>query len=389
MSETGNQSEAAAGSGDHPARLTWSLCVVTLDRPKILEFCVLCALAQTRPPTEIVIVDASDAWRDHHALIQALTAPAGVPLTYLPATRRSTSAQRNLGIRAATADILVMIDDDSFMHPDCAEKILAVYEADGDETIAAVEASMTLRKPELVADQVVASQIEERNMQEATRQSSWLKRFIYREILMMSVEGNFIAYDGPLWKRWEHLPLPPKTQPNTFIGGCTLTVRRKVAVAELFDGGLLSYSPGEDRDASYRFLRHGRNLLADDAFLYHAETPVSRMKRFELTALTILNISYFARKNTRKPLRDLPAIVLLWLRRCLAEFLKDGLKGRFTFPQFRGALYAGLWLPGLLLQSRETVQAWYERRQAMLLWGTPVPRPGPGAQPPDAGSAAT
>ena len=123
--------------------LTWGLCVVTLNRPDALEECVRRALIQTVPPTEIVIVDASDRWEAHAARVRELfSAAATVPaLIYLQARKRSSAVQRNQALEAAAADILFFLDDDSWMAADCAARILETYAADPDGRIVAVAAT--------------------------------------------------------------------------------------------------------------------------------------------------------------------------------------------------------------------------------------------------------
>lgn len=74
---------------DSGAGLTWALCVATLNRIDALETCVRCALAQTRSPAEIVIVDASDTWAEHRERIAAVVGGREVPLRHLKAERRS------------------------------------------------------------------------------------------------------------------------------------------------------------------------------------------------------------------------------------------------------------------------------------------------------------
>ena len=44
----------------------------------------------------------------------------------------------NLAIEASSADVLFMIDDDAYMYPGCAEKVMTVFEADAGKQIAAV-----------------------------------------------------------------------------------------------------------------------------------------------------------------------------------------------------------------------------------------------------------
>ena len=53
----------------------WSLLIATDNRPDALRSCLQFAIAQSRPPTEIVIVDASDAWEAHRLMVLEDVAP--------------------------------------------------------------------------------------------------------------------------------------------------------------------------------------------------------------------------------------------------------------------------------------------------------------------------
>ena len=122
---------------------SWSLCIATLNRHDVLLSALGNALRQTRPPGQIVIVDASDTWQDTKQAVEEMTAgSAQIELCYVPAEERSSATQRNQGISLCTQDIVFMLDDDSFMHPTCAEELLRIYEADPDAALAGVAAAL-------------------------------------------------------------------------------------------------------------------------------------------------------------------------------------------------------------------------------------------------------
>ena len=111
--------------------LTWALAIATYDRPEALRRSVLCAIEQTRPPCEIIIVDSSPNQRasqqDIHDLV--MQSAANLRLHYLRSPIAQQRIQRNLAIDASSADVLFMIDDDAYMYPGCAEKVMTVFEA--------------------------------------------------------------------------------------------------------------------------------------------------------------------------------------------------------------------------------------------------------------------
>lgn len=363
---------AAEFEGNSRPRLTWALCIATLNRIESLEICVRCALAQTCLPSEIVIVDAGDDWAEHRARIENMTGVQDVPLRYLKAEKRSLTHQRNQGTRAAEADILFMIDDDAYMHPDCAEKVMAVYEADLHEQIAAISCSANDRMPNVTASDV------DRKDNSASR-APWVRemfrtsrfvRFVWREIFLMSVDRTFIAYDAP------RNALRADLVRRLGIGNCVavkhikgfaLTVRRGIVLKEPFEEALLSYSPGEDTDATYRFTRHGANARVTDARLYHHHAAAGRIKRRQAIELTMTNLAFFLRKRSSNLRRDIFRYYVLALRRLLAELLKDGLSRRWSFPQLRGT-FAGIRRSFAVFRAdRDTLGDWYQGVQKEIL----------------------
>jgi glycosyltransferase involved in cell wall biosynthesis len=126
--------------------LTWSLSVPTYRRPVVLKECVGCALAQTRPPHEIVIIDASDDWDASKEEISRLLDDSrmAVRLVYEKAVVASSAAQRNQAMAASTSDVVFLIDDDSLMYPDCAEVVMDIYERDVSRRVLAVAAAAAM-----------------------------------------------------------------------------------------------------------------------------------------------------------------------------------------------------------------------------------------------------
>ena len=323
--------------------LTWALCTPTLNRIEVLLLALGCALAQTRPPAEVIIVDAGDGWEADRARVeQALASHPAVRLVYLHSPVRSITHQRNLATQAATADILFCLDDDTLMFPDCAETILRVYEADRAGAIAGVTANNDPVSP-LAAPEIERklTGLQDKSKRSGTRNR--LTRWIWREIFLMDTLRLFVPYDSrrqtTSTEDVARLGQPDLTPALTMIG-FAMTVRRNVALAEPFDPWLLSYSPCEDTDATYRFSRHGLLVLSGKARLHHYEVAAARLNRHRVAALFLLNVAFFTRQHSDDLPRHRRRYFALARRRVFAEFLKDGLGLRFRFPQVRGTLYA-------------------------------------------------
>ena len=104
--------------------MIWSLLIATYNRPESLCRSLRFATAQSRPPAEVIVVDASDRWEEHRTMVLqqvAAHAPAAILWRYERARVRGLATQRNQAIALASGDVLFLIDDDAFMYPDCAE----------------------------------------------------------------------------------------------------------------------------------------------------------------------------------------------------------------------------------------------------------------------------
>ncbi|WP_457592286.1 glycosyltransferase family 2 protein [Hydrogenimonas sp.] len=106
-----------------------SLIVTTYNRPDALELVLRSALAQSRPPEEIVIADdgSGEATR---RIVQKLADRSGVPILHAwqeDAGFRAAEA-RNRAIAMSGGDYIVMIDGDMVLHPDFVADHLAAAE---------------------------------------------------------------------------------------------------------------------------------------------------------------------------------------------------------------------------------------------------------------------
>ena len=316
----------------------------------------------------MIIVDAGEDWEENRAIVAGLIASRPeIRLVYIKAKRRSLANQRNQGIEVAQADILFMIDDDSWMYPDCAAHIMAVYEADLNGEIAAVAARDAPRPVDLDVSGVERKAAGPREI----ASDSWaagIKRFIFREILLMSTERMFVRYDAADFVRPDARGSTIKERPRlSHISGYLMTVRRTVAEREPFDAHLLSYAPAEDLDATYRWSRHGVLVAEPMAKIYHHEVAAGRIKRRQATTLGLLNTAYFVRRSSSERLRHTFLWSVFLFRRIVAEALKDTLTRRFTYPQFFGALHAAVIAPQVLAHSRNGLGEWYEHVQMRIL----------------------
>ncbi|NGM33531.1 glycosyltransferase [Methylobacterium sp. DB0501] len=334
--------------------LSWALTVATINRGDALLECVRLALAQSRPPREIAIVDASDGWAASRDAVTALVRPSGIPLHYRPATTKSSATQRNQAIDLVSSDIVFLIDDDSFMHPDCAAEILALYEADEAGRLAAVGASGVPDSPTARSQDFHHKVTGHEGIRHgrlgrlgAALAGSRAGRLFYTHVLMMSHEQTFMPYDSP---RFADAALPEGlagtlaadrgAYATHTIPGYALTVRAEIARREMFDPSLRYYAALEDADFCHRVARHGALVVAPRARLHHFQISSGRLPRQTVIALQLLNLAFFLRRHSTMLPAKRAQYRRMLLRRLVAETMKDLLSRRFTLPQVAGVLRA-------------------------------------------------
>ncbi|MDX2244869.1 MAG: glycosyltransferase [Leptolyngbyaceae cyanobacterium bins.302] len=350
--------------------LSWSLIVCTLDRPEVLEKCIAATLAQTRSARQIIIVDASHTWERNKKFILesfASTAPE-IEWIYVSSDQKSLTYQRNIGLQYATSDVAFLLDDDSFMYPDCAEHVMRVYEADVAQRIGGVTTLLVEAPPDLLATNEVVESTSTSLSEPMKRPSlmQWLKQkaegLWYIEQLFIPYDGHYHTYDtGSFNSRFPIFN-------EVLFHGCRMTFRT-AAVLEVggFNEALIRAAIAEDSDISYRVSRKYALVLTEQAKLFHAHTPIARMKRFPNAVLRFLNITaLFILNSTCKT----PTSVLIYryfLTRVLLEFIRDCTKPQHGFPNFRGGLYAMPIAIKMLGMTQQELRSWYPIFQAEFL----------------------
>jgi GT2 family glycosyltransferase len=344
--------------------LNWSLVIATYQRGEILQRSLRLAAAQTRPPSQIIVVDASDDWEKYRDLVLTHLAPQypNINWIYVVADRRSSAAQRNQGVKLATSEIVFLIDDDSLMYPECAAEILRVYEADARGQIVGVNAVHVSRAPD-----------ESRNggtphsEYGTTKHYSKLARNVRR---MLHADDIFVPYD----ENFPRHPLPTSlallpTAPRLLMAGWGMTFRRQACLQEPFEEILGYYAYGEDSDAGYRISRHGALATAFKAKLCHIGAGGGRLDPYAVAALGALNPVVLHRIYSTDLDRSRRRLRRLMLRRTAIFILKDLSQGRFGFPNARGMIFALRRLKELFAKTPEELRSWYPQFQKDLVEG--------------------
>ncbi len=350
-----------------PSQLTWGLVIATKDRLDPLKISVDLALKQTRPPIEVVVADSSATWEEHRDQIGALVAQyPDIRFVYEKGQAPSVTVQRNQAVAQATADIVFMVDDDSFLYPDCAEEIMKVYEADPDGLVAGVQTTHADSRPDMAT---AAPQHAEADVTEVLAKGG-LKAWFVSEVLLLSGDKAFYPYDGS----YPNLPLPPDVAKMDVIqvqlfGGCRMTFRREMVLKSPFEPLLRYYCPTEDLDGSYRISRLGALVTAQSALMYHFTSASGRLNHRQVRTLRYLNHAVFFRKNIANQTEARSIYRRRMIRRIVAEALKDLISREFKFPRSSGVLHAWRLSGEIFGRSVDELEEYYPALQERLIKG--------------------
>lgn len=329
--------------------ITWSWAIATYNRHDSLVRSCAHAMAQSLPPTELVITDASDNWeqgRDRVSELIDRAAAAGIPrprMSYRKAAKASSAAQRNESVERSTADIVFVFDDDTMMYPDTAEKVIEVYARDTDLVVQAVTAVAVTSPPGEPAFTQETAPAVQPDSTSPTGRGVTMDRPPAVSLIrrLLRADERFVPYDA-------HSPTHPI--PRSLDGldvnvwktaaGFNLTCRREAALREPFESRLEGYSPGEDSDMTYRLTRTGPIIARHDAVVCHLEAPGSRHGLFKRTALGAVNPLLLHRVHSTDMDASRSKNRAMLRRRLLIEALKDARNGDAMFPRAHGIAYA-------------------------------------------------
>lgn len=103
------------------APLAATVLICSRNRHEMLHAAVDSVLAGAAVPAELLVVDQSAVASDRLA---GLGTVRGCAIRYLHSGSRGLSTARNIGLKAATADVVVILDDDVFVERDWLQQLL-------------------------------------------------------------------------------------------------------------------------------------------------------------------------------------------------------------------------------------------------------------------------
>ena len=256
--------------------MRFSVVIPTLGRPQSLRKTLESVLACDPPPDEVIVVDA-DPTRS------AAAAAKGLDVLVLESERGMTR-QRNLGMRDATGDVVVFLDDDVEVESHLFAGLAKAY---ADDSI--VGATGRIIEPQAARIAAPGSRM--------------------RRLLLGGEEGRFSDAGYPLYL--SRLDRPADVE---FMQGCFMSARRELATQVGFDEAMVGYALAEDEDFAYRLSRFGRIRYVPELRIVHEKLGYKSQDSREFGRLVFRNRRYLFRKNfpqTRRARTQFALLVLV------------------------------------------------------------------------------
>lgn len=346
--------------------LTWSLVVCTLNRREILLKCLEATLKQSRQPQQMIIVDASDDWQESKkSIANSLGATClGPEFIYMGSEIKSSTYQRNVGLKKCRSDVVFFIDDDAFMYPDYAEKVMQIYEMDEQGLIGGIMGVLAALEPDKdetsdAVSQAISSDSTIKRLKNSF--SNYLSKFWYQTELLIPYNGKYYHYNMAATFGSDLVA------DMALLHGCRMTFRTNI-VREVggFNEILTRGALAEDSDLSYRISQKYALVVAFQAKICHLQTQLERLNRFKNVQLGILNaVALFLLNNNFQSGIRL-AVYRFALTRLLLEFCRDSFQPQRGFVHTRGALAAMKVIPQILSITPEELRTWYPSFQVSV-----------------------
>jgi GT2 family glycosyltransferase len=233
--------------------LTYTAVIPTIDRPHRARAAVETVLDQSRVPTRIVVVDASQRAFEPDTEVAAAAQDAGVVLQVVSAPA-STAGQRNRGIEFADTPLVLLLDDDVTLDRDYVQVLLERWEAADLEAFSAI-----VGVPEYVPPQSV------------------LARIVRRGLMLHYQAPRATATRVRRSRKLRLVPIPATAVEVEACGAGYGLFRTDLLRRHPFDERFPGYAPGEDLDMSSRLAAEAPILQVPSVRYLHEWDPRERV----------------------------------------------------------------------------------------------------------------
>ena len=245
----------SVSSSKHMSNLEISVIVPTIGRPQSLARLLTSLAHQTRQVDEVIVADGSSDEGTAEVIADPRWATAGLKVQRLPVVPPHAVKQREAAILASKGRLLLLLDDDVELEPNCVAEMVRAIE--GSSNIVGVMADFNNQPWSM-----------------PTRAWRWYLNLVHR-LKDGAWQGRVV---GPLL-RFGFSPGPNDNRVCEWLGvGNSLIKREAFDLAGGFSTFFLHRSTiNEDVDLSLRLARQGTILFCPSARLAHFHDPGGRV----------------------------------------------------------------------------------------------------------------
>lgn len=274
--------------------LRYDVLMVTRNRFNAIRLSIPFILTQTRPPSRLIIVDASD---DHDKILEEIERMScGFPVELkILKSKAGIPHQRNIGLPHIQAPIVMMPDDDSLWYLDFAEHVMQIYEKDTHGNIGGVGGNGVRCLPPGIGNDFAAHTYR-MSVSERLKQSL--------DFIPENIEEHIFhdPFDLIGLARRNVKPAEPWMQEEDAIhlskmSGYRMSFRTNIIRPIGFDEVLGRYAMFEDFDACFGVSKHFLVVEAMKARMHHYKSPEPRTSGMEWGVLQVLNRVYITCKH--------------------------------------------------------------------------------------------
>jgi GT2 family glycosyltransferase len=286
--------DAANGMGAHADVLARgvSIVVCTYRRPDSMARLLASLAAQDSRLREVLVVDASpdaEAAPTRELLARSPNIADRVRYWQVTGGRRGLTRQRNFGLQYVTSDLVLFLDDDVVLQPECVREMEEAHRSGGpgiagvgccsDDWFAAPPVLWRLRRALGIVPSLKSGRY-------------WRSG--------ISTPWGFEAPTGRLVD-------------GDWLPGCAMMWRTDVVQAVRFDETLEGYAQGEDLEFSLRARARGRLVMLGMARLRHWHQLAGRPDAFRLGYMELHNRYEIHRRSLApRRRRDIAWFVYAW-----------------------------------------------------------------------------
>ncbi|HSD46059.1 MAG TPA: glycosyltransferase [Pyrinomonadaceae bacterium] len=302
-----------------------SAIVPTIGRPESLRALLDSLIAQTHKVDEVIVADASvDDFTQ--IIVSNFVLKSALIVNRVAVHPPNAVRQRTAAINVAHGDLLLFLDDDVVLEPDCIEQLLSVLEQNDD----------------IVA---VTADFNNQTWPEPTR----IWQLYLRHVLKLNQNAWQGRVVGPLL-RFGYNPVPPEPCAIEWLGSGNSLVRRSafIAAGGFSDFFLHRCTINEDVDLGLKLRRTGTIMFCPAARMAHHHAPSGRVTMFMAAEDDLFNRFFILRRTMGLSLpRSFGLVLLYFTVETTSQFL--GCVRRLNFRGFVAPLTGRLRAFGRLL----------------------------------------